>query len=228
MDQNQSYTLPEEKKPSVIGKIFKAVACAIIAAIYIILFIRFFVSCDSEIVDTILKTPEIEAAYTANPEEFEIRQYEITAWYKSKNPAGAEDSDMGGKLLSVDSLYHIPKTDNLQISVKFNLDILKDRETEYSDKLLPFRFYLEDENLKHYTDISAVMYDQRYSFGYIRLNFDGISLEKEDGTLDQNGEPARKSYEMYLEMLTPDGTYEPYESFSIYTGSKNSRLIKYK
>ena len=180
----------------------------------------------ANIVDKILKTPEIEAAYSQNPEGFEIRQYEITAWYKSKNPAGFEDSDMGGKLLSVDSLYHIPETENLQISVKFNLDILRDRQTEYSSELLPFRFYLEDENLEKYTEISAVEYDERYSFGYIRLNFDGVVLEKD--TLDEYGEPERKNYEMYLEMKKPDGTYEPYESFSIYTGSKNSRLVTYK
>lgn len=228
MEHNENYTLPEEKRPSLFGKIFKAIAIALIAAIYIILSVRFFVSCDSEIVDMVLKTPEIETAYSENPENFEIRQYEITAWYKSKNPAGAEDSDIGGKLLSVDSLYHIPSTDNLQISVKFNLDILKDRETQYSRELLPFRFYLEDENLEKYTSISAVEYDERYSFGYIRLNFDGIKLEKADGSLDEYGQPVRKNYEMYLEMRTPDGTYEPYESFSIYTGSKISRLVEYK
>jgi hypothetical protein len=218
----------EETKPSVIKKLFKTVCIAIMLAVYIILAIRIFVSCDSEIVNKVLKTPGIEAAYAEKGSDFIIEQYEITNWYKSKNPAGMEQSDRGGKLLSVDSLYYIPDTENLQITVKFNLDILKDRETVYSSDTLPFEIYLEDENLDIYRNISAVEYDERYSFGYIRLCFDGIKLEKNDGTTDADGDPSRKSYEMYLEMRNADGEYEPYESFSIYTGKKYSKRIEYK
>ncbi len=220
----------EEKKTSNAKKLFKAVAFSIILAVYIIFFIRFFISCDSNIADEILKTPEIIAAYEEDPANFEIRQYEITDWYKSKSRAGEAENDKGGKLLSVSELYYIPKTNNLQITVKFNLDILKNRDTEYSKDKLPFKIYLEDEERNIYNMFSSVKYDERYSFGYIRICFDGISLEKEDGSLDEDGSPKMKSYEMYLQMMGENGEYEDevYDQFSIYTGSKNYKKIKYK
>ena len=224
----------EEKKltPSiVIKKIFKAICLCIILAVYIIIFIRFFTSCDSAIVDTILKTPEIEAAYESSPETFEIHAYEITDWYKSKPRAGDETGNTG-KLLSVDkeSLYHIPKTKNLQFALKFNLDILENRELAYSSELLPFKMKIEDEDGNVYEKYSAVMYDEKYSFGYIRINFDNISFIKEDGSLDADGDPARKNYELYLYMMDKDGNYkeEAYDQFSLYTGKKYHGYVRYK
>ena len=91
----------EENKltPSkIIKKIFKAICICIILTVYIIIFARFFTSCDSEIVDTLLKTDEMTAAYEESPETFEIHSYEITDWYKSKTAAG-DESGNAGKLL---------------------------------------------------------------------------------------------------------------------------------
>lgn len=216
---------------AVIKKIFKAICICIILAVYLIIFIRFFMSCDSEIVETILKTPEIEAAYQASPDTFEIHSYELTDWYKSKNAADDKEGS-GGKLLSIDkeSLYHIPETKNLQFALKFNLDILENRDIGYSAEKLPFKMYLEDENGNIYEDYSAVVYDEKYSFGYIRINFDNISLIKEDGSLDEDGDPARKSYELYLYMMDENGNYsdEVYDQFSIYTGKKYYGMVRYK
>lgn len=224
----------EENKltPSkIIKKIFKAICICIILTVYIIIFARFFTSCDSEIVDTLLKTDEMTAAYEESPETFEIHSYEITDWYKSKTAAG-DESGNAGKLLAIDkeTLYHIPATSNLQFALKFNLDILENRETLYSEENLPFRMYLEDENGNVYESYSAVMYDEKYSFGYIRINFDNISLIKEDGSLDADGDPARKNYELYLHMMDKDGNYkeEIYEQFSIYTGKKYHGAVRYK
>ena len=50
----------EEKKPSAAKKIFKAIAYALIAAVYLTLFIRFFVSCDSAVMKQIIKTDATE------------------------------------------------------------------------------------------------------------------------------------------------------------------------
>lgn len=217
------------KKPSVMKRIFKTAAIAIIVGVYAVFCVRFFVSCDSQIADEILKTPAIAAAHEANPDGFEIQNYEITDWYKSKN-RGGEEGDGGGKLLSVSELYYIPETDNLQVTVKFNLDILKIRDIKYSSESLPFKIYLEDEEQNKYYDYSAVKYDERYSFGYIRICFDGIELEKNDGSVDEDGDPLRKSYEMYLHMINADGEYDEkvYDQFSIYTGKKYYKTVKYK
>ncbi|MBE6623603.1 MAG: hypothetical protein E7621_05400 [Ruminococcaceae bacterium] len=226
MDQENKITLS-----SVIKKIFKAICICIILTVYIIIFVRFFTSCDSEIVDTLLKTPEIEAAYENSPDTFEIHSYELTDWYKSK-PAADDESGNAGKLLSIDkeSLYHIPQTKNLQFALKFNLDILENRQAEYSENNLPFRMYLEDEAGNIYESYSAAVYDEKYSFGYIRINFDNISLVKEDGSLDEDGDPARKNYELYLHMMDEEGNYkeEVYDQFSIYTGKKYYGNIRYK
>lgn len=207
-----------EKKPSVAKKLFKAVAYALMAAVYLILFIRFFVSCDSSVMKEIVKTPAIEEAYAREKDSFEIRQYEIRDWYKSIDD---------GKLLSVDNLYYIPETHNLQVSVKFNKKILPEPDAAYSAENLPFSFYLEDETLAVYTDYSA-LYDQRFSFGYIRLNFENIDLEKAGGVLDENGNPETHQYELYLKMRNADGEYEAFQSFSLYTGSRNFKRIYYK
>ncbi len=225
----------EDKKPSVVKRIFKAIGVCIILGVYAILFLRFFFSCDSEIVDDLLKTDEIVAAHEESPETFEIRQYEITDWYASKNPAG-DDSNLGGKLLSVSDLYYIPATESLQVTLKFNLDILENRDVEYSEELLPFRLYLveyegEDKAIgEKLEDIVAVKYDERYSFGYIRICFDGIKLEKDGGLVDENGDPLMRSYGLFMHMYTPDGEYseEVYDIFSVYTGRKNYKIIEYK
>ncbi len=218
MDQyNRDIDEEEEKKPSVIKKLFKWIAVAIMLAVYIVLFIRIFVSCDSEIVDSIIKTDRIVSEYEKDPENFEIQQYEITGWYKSIND---------GKLLSVDNLYYFPSADSLQISVKFNKDILL-CDAEYSDELLPFEFYLEDEQGNIYSEYTAV-YDERFDFGYIRLCFEGIEFEILDGEPDEFGNLPRKSYEMYLRILEEDGEYVEFESFSIYTGKLNHKKVYYK
>ena len=225
----------EDKKPSVVKRIFKAIAVCIILGIYGVLFVRFFFSCDSKIVDDVLKTDEIEAAHEASPETFEIRQYEITDWYASKNAAG-DDSNLGGKLLSVSDLYYIPATESLQVTLKFNLDILENREVEYSQDLLPFKLYLveyegEDKAIgQKYEDIVAVKYDERYSFGYIRICFDGIKLEKDGGIVDENGDPVMRQFGLFMNMYTIEGEYsdEVYDVFSIYTGRKNYKTVEYK
>ncbi len=218
----------DEKKPSVISRLFKACAICIMLAMLSVLMVRFFVSCDSEIVDDILKTPEIEAAYSASPDTFEVQEHEIRFWYVSKNPADNEDSDMGGKILSLSDMYYIPATKNLQISVKFNCEILPDRTTQYSAELLPFELYLTDEDGNVYSDISMAIYDERYSYGYMRVNFEGIELLKNDGSVDQDGDPARKSYNLHLKRRNADGVYEDYEKFIIYEGKKYYSQVTYK
>ena len=218
----------EEKKPSLIAKLFKAAAICIMLSMLTVLCIRFFVSCDSKIMDDILKTPQIEAAYKASPGDFEIQKHEIRFWYVSKNPADDEESDMGGKILSLSDFYYIPATKNLQISVKFNTEILPDRQTVYSADLLPFELYLTDENGTVYSECSATLYDERFSYGYIRVNFEGIDLLKNDGTVDKDGDPARKNYNLHLKRRNADGVYEDYETFTLYEGKKYYSTVEYK
>lgn len=214
----------EEKKPSVAKKIFKTIAYALMAGIYLILAVRIFVSCDSPILDELLKTPAIEEAHQAEGDSFEIRQYELLNWYKSIND---------GKLLAVDTLYYLPSTENLQIGVKFNKDILPDRDGDYSAEKLPFTIYLEDEEGNRYDEFTA-LYDERYSFGYIRLNFEHVVFEKNDGTVDENGDPSVHNFEMYLYYNDANGAVvsdengEKFESFSIYTGRRNYKRVYYK
>lgn len=206
----------DEKKPSVFKRVFKAIAVALIAAVYLILFIRIFVSCDSSVMKQIIKTDETEAIYREKG-DVEIRQYEIRNWYKSID---------NGRILSLDNFYYFPETENLQVSVKFNKKILADPNRTYSAEDLPFAFYLEDETLAHYDEYTAV-YDERYSFGYIRLNFSGVSLEI-DGQTDEEGNPAVHNFELYIRKKNPDGTTEEFESFSLYTGSRAYKKIYYK
>lgn len=208
----------EEKKPSVVKKLFKAIAYALMAGIYLILAVRLFVSCDSPILDDLIKTPAIEAAYQEQGDELEIRQYELLNWYKSIND---------GKLLAVDTLYYIPSTENVQIGIKFNKDILPLPDGEYSAENLPFTIYLEDEEGTIYDEFTA-LYDERYSFGYIRLNFDGVVFEKNDGTFDENGDPSVHNFEMYLYYNDQDGRTDRFESFSVYTGRRNFKRVYYK
>lgn len=206
----------EEKKPSLAKKIWKAIAYALIAAVYLILFIRFFVSCDSSVMKEIIKTDAMEEIYREKG-DVDIRQYEIRNWYKSID---------NGRILALDNFYWFPETNDLQVSVKFNKKILSDPERTYSAEDLPFVFYLEDENLNRYTDYTAV-YDERYSFGYIRLDFSDVPLEI-DGKTDENGEQAVHNFELYIQKKNEDGTVSDFESFSLYTGSHAYKKVYYK
>ena len=206
----------EEKKPSVAKRIFKAIAVCLMAAVYIVLFVRFFVSCDSSVMKQLIKTDETERIFRENG-DVEIRQYEIRNWYKSIDD---------GRILSLDNLYWLPETDNLQVSVKFNKKMLADPDRVYTAEDLPFDFVLEDENLTKYTDYTAV-YAERYSFGYIRLNFSGVSLEI-DGETDEDGNTAVHNFELYIRKKNADGTTSDFESFSLYTGSRAYKKVYYK
>ena len=201
----------EERRPSLVGRIFKALAIAIMFAVYGILFVRFFVSCDSPLVEKIIKTDTIVASYE-NDENFEIRKYVFTDFHRNIND---------GKLLMLNNMYHFPSTDELQISVKFNKDIL----TYHGDEF-PFEFYLEDETLATYSDY-IYEYDERYDFGYIRISFKGISLEKTPQELDENGLPVMKNYQMYIRMRDSSGEFRPFHDFSIYLGDRNYKKIQY-
>lgn len=202
----------EEKRPSLFGRIFKACAIALMFAIYGILFVRFFVSCDSPMIEKIIKTDTIVSSYE-NDESFEIRKYVFTDFHRSIN---------NGKLLMLDNMYHFPATNELQISVKFNKDILT-----YTGEEFPFEFYLEDETLTTYHDY-VFEYDERYDFGYVRISFKDISLEKTPQELDENGLPVMKNYQMYIRMRDEQGDFRPFHDFSIYLGDRNYKKIQYK
>ncbi len=203
----------EERRPSLLKKIFKAVAISIMIAVYAIIFIRIFVSCDSPLATKIIKTDEIVSCYESDPESFEIRKYVFTDYYRSIND---------GKLLMLDNMYHFPATNNLQITMKFNKDIL-----QYKGEVFPFEFYIEDETLAIYDDY-IYEYDERFDFGYVRICFSGISLEKTPRELGEDGLPVMKNYQMYVRMLDENGQMQPFHDFSIYLGSRNYKKISYR
>ena len=87
-----------KKKGFTVGKLFKWLAFAVIAAIYLILIARCSMYRDDKIVSEILVNDVTRAAYQADPENFTVEQYGMQkAWVAITE----------GRMVEFNYLYHI-------------------------------------------------------------------------------------------------------------------------
>ncbi len=202
-----------KKKGFTVGKLFKWLAFAVIAAIYLILIARCSMYSDDKIVSEILVNDVTRAAYQAAPENFTVEQYGMQkAWVAITE----------GRMVEFNYLYHIKAAKQLQISVKFNKDIFADEKTP-ADSL---KFYLTDENGTVY-DEYFYKEKQKFDYRYIRLCFENVELTDEALSPDESGAIPRKSYTLHFEKPMPDGSYEEVCAYRIYSGSDISKIIPF-
>jgi hypothetical protein len=202
----------QKNKKNIFKKIFKIFAGIVIASVYIIILARIFVMRDSPIADKVVENEAIVSLCQTDG-KVTIERYEITDFYRNVNE---------GSYLGLSDLYYIPQTDNMQFTIKYNTDIA-DAPNEQD---IPFKLYLTDEDANVYTEYEYIT-DTRFNYGYIRVCFDGIELIDEGTELDEQNDPLRKNYELYIERKNENGEYEEFYSFSLYTGRKGNKKFEY-
>lgn len=205
---------PKKKKGFTVGKLLKWIALLIIAAVYLVLIARCGMYRDDALVSKILVNETTERAYASSPQDFAVRQYGM-------NSAWVAVSD--GRLVEFNKLYHIEAARQLQISVKYNEDIV----TANADGSTPLTFYLTDENGEKYEDYFFEE-KQKFRYVYVRLCFEGIDLVAPNAPLDESGKPERKTYTLHIEAPGTDGTTEELCRYQIYDGSDISKPIAFK
>lgn len=198
---------PQKKKGFTFGKLIKWICLAFIIAVCAILFARCYMYNDSPIVKKVITDSKFTDAYNADKENFEVLQYGIkSSWVAIKE----------NRLIEFNYLYYVPKTEQLQFSVKYNLDLPGE------DVGLPFKFKLTDSDGNEYTSYTYE-FEKRYGYGYYRLCFDGIKLENDNtAETDKN-----KSYTVTIEMKDADGNYSELCTNEIYNGSTVCRPVDF-
>ena len=206
--------IEEPKKGFTVGKLFKWLALAVIALVYLVLIVRCSMYRDDKLVSEVLVNDTTRAAYGADPDDFAVEQYGMQkAWVAISE----------GRMIEFNYLYHIRTAKQLQISVKFNKDILSDENTP-ADAL---RFYLTDENGTVY-DTYFFKEKTKFDYRYIRLCFENIELIDTLAEPDETGTTPRKTYTLHFEKTLSDGSYEELCAYRIYDGSDISKKIRFK
>jgi len=198
------------KKQHIVVRILKWLGLGIILLICMLLLYRCVTSTDHPVVKKVLMNEEFLSAYAENPDNVKVQQYGMqSAWV----------SVAQGRLVEFNHLHHIPATEQLQFSIKYNHDIVKG---EFSD--IPFKLRLVDENGNVFEDYFFET-ASRERFRYIRVCFDNISLIT--GELDENGNDLRHTYVLEMDIVNQNGEYEPLCKYEIYDGdSKRSSVFR--
>ena len=197
-----------KKKQNIFVRILKWIAVSLIVLICLLLFYRCVTSTDHPIVKKVLMNEAFFEAYENNPKEVRVQQYGMQSAWVSVDE---------GRIIEFNHLYHIPKTNQLQFSIKYNHDIVKgDFEG------IPFRLRLVDESGNVFDEF---FYENasRERFRYIRVCFENIKLTTDE--LDENGNPKRHSYVLEIDAVQPDGSYELLCKYEVYDGDSNRSAV---
>ena len=202
-----------KKKGFTVGKLFKVLALAVIALIYGILIARCSMYRDDKVVSEILVNDTTRRAYQENPNAFTVEQYGMQkAWVAVKE----------GRIVEFNYLYYLKDAKQLQVSVKFNRDILRDANLPTKS----LKFYLTDENETVYEEY--FFKDKRkFNYRYVRLCFENIDLLADSAETANETELPRKSYTLHFEQPMPDGTYSEICAYTLYSGSDISKTIPF-
>lgn len=196
------------KKQPIAVRILKWLGLSIIILICLLLLYRCVTSKDHPIVKKVLMNEDFVEAYSKMGEELRVQQYGMqSAWV----------SVAQGRLIEFNYLYHIPAVDQLQVSIKYNHDIVKGDFTD-----IPFKLRLVDEEGNVYDDYFFET-ASRERFRYIRVCFDGIVLEKNE--TDENGNNLRHTYVLEIDTVNEKGEYEPLCKYEVYDGDSNRNSV---
>lgn len=213
-------------KPSLLVRIIKWIGLAIIIVIIGCLVYRCATHrYEPEVSDKIIMNEEFIELYNNDPDNFEVRRYGIQKpWV---DVAGRQ-----GRLMEIKHLYYVPATRQLQVTLKYNADIVPGEYSELppsgtseSDLKIPFEVSLVDEEKKEYT---SFVYEtgSRERFRYIRLCFDDVDIET--GETDDEGNALRHSFFVKMKMINDEGTYEDVclgGMHKIYDGNETRSLV---
>ena len=210
----------ENKKQHIAVRIIKWIGVGVIVLIVALLFYRCATHADHPIVEKVLMNDAFLDLYDVGGRQPEVRKYGMQKPW-------VDVYEREGRLIEFNNLYYIPATRQLQISLKYNNDIVPENFEGF-----PFRLSLVDENENEFSEF---WYEkaQKERYRYLRVCFENIDIET--GETDENGNKKRHTYYIKMDIIQPDGSYDYLcmeGKHLIYDGEsdKNSvyDIVKYK
>lgn len=191
----------ENKKLPLAIRIVKWIGIGIIMLICVLLLYRCVTATNHPVVKKVLMNEAFIEAYENNPKEVRVQKYGMESAWESVGQ---------GRLIEFNNLYYIPATKQLQVSIKYNHDIVKG---EFEG--IPFKLRLVDEEGNVFDDF---WYEtaSRERYRYIRVCFENIDLLRDE--LDENGKNLRHSYIIEIDSVQQDGSYETICKYELYDG----------
>ncbi|MBQ7399898.1 MAG: hypothetical protein IJW06_05525 [Clostridia bacterium] len=201
INENADVFNEEEVKQNIFVRVLKWLGVSVILLICVLLLYRCVTAKDHPVVSKVLMNEAFLEAFENEPDSVRVQQYGMqSAW------VSVDD----GRLIQFNHLYHIPVTNQLQFSIKYNHDII---DGEFEE--IPFKLRLVDENGNVFDDYWFET-ASRERFRYIRVCFENIVLTKDE--YDTNGKQMRHSYVLEIDAVQSDGSYEPLCKYEVYDG----------
>ncbi len=198
----------EKKKTPIFLLILKWFCIGIILLVFGILAFRCSTHRDHSITDKVLMNEAFYKAYEQSPDELKVRKYGIPSpWIDVAQ----------GRIIEFDELYHIPLLNQLQLSVKYNEDIIPKGFDNY-----PPKFRLIDENGNEFENY---FYEtgKIERFCHVRVCFENIAIDT--GEVDENGNELRHSYTLAIDIVNDDGSYKELCRFPLYNGESDKSAV---
>ncbi len=194
----------EQKRKSPFKTLFKILLFGASVAVYLIFFIRFFVSCDADIADDVFLDKESARLFSDLERDMPFYHYQPLSWTN-------EDGSV-----QLSNIFYIEDFKNLQLTVRSRDDIFNKESDAY-----PFTFEIRVSGDEEKTVVPIVRVENRYGYTYARLEAtDILSSQGEEvifevETFDEEGNSV-----VTQESEIKGGTEVHLDIFSSETGDK--------
>ncbi|MHC1694211.1 MAG: hypothetical protein AB9835_02820 [Eubacteriales bacterium] len=191
---DQGYYDREKKKQSLGWRIFFIVLISLIVIVYLVIFLRFFQTCESG--DSKIVYLSQQASQLYNADKASLKVHKLTP----RNPITSDGS------FYMSFIAYLESTDELQITVKYRDTILADKENTN-----PYTYKLYDEDGTQFPMYYTTQ-SERNGYYYTKLCFSELKFDFEEHT------------PIYLEILNPDGsTAAKLTLFDAYTSASEMK-----
>lgn len=147
----------EQKRKNPLKTLFKFLLFGASVAVYLIFFIRFFVSCDAKIADDVFLDKESAALFSDLEQDMPFYHYQPLSWTN-------EDGSV-----QLSNIFYIEDFKNLQLTVRSRDDIFNKESDEY-----PFTFEIRVSGEEGKTVTPVVRVENRYGYTYARLEVQDV------------------------------------------------------
>lgn len=138
--------------------IFKTLMYFFVFLIYGILMLRFFLSCDSKLVEKVRFSDEVRELYNSDKDAFEL--YELHTPITFNVP----------RTLLLKNIVYTPQGEELELGIKFKKTLVDG----VTDPVLEYK--LVDSGGNEY-EISSRISDSRYDHGFERISFSKVKID---------------------------------------------------
>lgn len=166
----------EQKRKRPFKTLFKILLFGASIAVYLIFFVRFFVSCDADIADDVFLDKASAEKFCDLENDLHFYHYQPLSWTN-------EDGSV-----QLSNIFYIEDFKNLQLTVRSRDDIFNKDSDAY-----PFTFEIRVSGDEEKTVVPTVRVENRYGYTYARLEVrdvlcaQGEEVLFEVTTFDENG-----------------------------------------